>query len=137
LLKRLWLTEGGYRKKFKSSKLGVDETSEQFIERCYLQKWTVKKAENNPEPSETDNELNDDTSRQSFITTETNTTEITSAAVQTRSVSIIEEKQNYSKSKDQESWKASREMEKYRRLTEEELATVQMRNDDTITEYSN
>jgi len=97
----------------------------------------VKKAENNPEPSETDNELNDDTSRQSFITTETNTTEITSAAVQTRSVSIIEEKQNYSKSKDQESWKASREMEKYRRLTEEELATVQMRNDDTITEYSN
>ena len=41
LLKRFRLTEGGYRKKFKVSKLEVGETSEQFVERLnrYLIKW--------------------------------------------------------------------------------------------------
>jgi len=41
LLKRFRLTEGGYRKKFKMSKLEVGETPEQFVERLnrYLVKW--------------------------------------------------------------------------------------------------
>ena len=41
LLKRFRLTEGGYRKKFKSSKLELGETPDQFIERLrrYLIKW--------------------------------------------------------------------------------------------------
>ena len=41
LLKRFRLTEGGYRKKFKISKLEVGETPEQFVERLnrYLVKW--------------------------------------------------------------------------------------------------
>ena len=41
LLKRFRLTEGGYRKKFKTSKLELGETPEQFVERLrrYLIKW--------------------------------------------------------------------------------------------------
>ena len=41
LLKRFRLTEGGYRKKFKMSKLEVGETPEQFVERLnrYIVKW--------------------------------------------------------------------------------------------------
>jgi len=41
LLKLFRLTEGGYRKKFKMSKLEVGETPEQFVERLnrYLVKW--------------------------------------------------------------------------------------------------
>ena len=41
LLKRFRLTKGGYRKKFKMSKLEVGETPEQFVERLdrYLVKW--------------------------------------------------------------------------------------------------
>jgi len=41
LLQRFRLTEGGYRKKFKMSKLEVGETPEQFVERLnrYLVKW--------------------------------------------------------------------------------------------------
>ena len=41
LLKRFRLTEGGYREKFKMSKLEVGETPEQFVERLnrYLIKW--------------------------------------------------------------------------------------------------
>jgi len=41
LLKRFRLTEGGYRKKFKMSKLEVGETPEQFVERLnrYFVKW--------------------------------------------------------------------------------------------------
>ena len=33
LLKRFRLTEGGYRKKFKTSKLELGDTPEQFLER--------------------------------------------------------------------------------------------------------
>jgi len=41
LLKRFRLTEGGYRRKFKTSKLEMGETPEQFVERLrrYLIKW--------------------------------------------------------------------------------------------------
>jgi len=41
LLKRFRLTEGGYRKKFRMSKLEVGEIPEQFLERLnrYLVKW--------------------------------------------------------------------------------------------------
>jgi len=41
LLKRFHLTEGGYRKKFKMSKLEVGESPEQFVERLnrYIVKW--------------------------------------------------------------------------------------------------
>ena len=41
LLKRFRLTEGGYREKFKNSKLEQGETPDQFIERLrrYLIKW--------------------------------------------------------------------------------------------------
>ena len=41
LLKRFRLTEGGYRRKFKTSKLELGETPEQFVERLrrYLVKW--------------------------------------------------------------------------------------------------
>jgi len=41
LLKRFRLTDGGYRKHFKQSKIENGETPEQFIERLrrYLQKW--------------------------------------------------------------------------------------------------
>ena len=41
LLKRFRLTEGGYRKRFKQSKIDNGETPEQFIDRLrrYLQKW--------------------------------------------------------------------------------------------------
>ena len=43
LLKRFRLTEGGYRKKFKMSKLEPGESPEQFVERLrrYLEKWRV------------------------------------------------------------------------------------------------
>ena len=42
-LKRFRLTEGGYRKKFKMSKLEPGESPEQFVERLrrYLEKWRV------------------------------------------------------------------------------------------------
>ena len=41
LLKRFRLTEGGYRKKFKSVRIEVGETAEQFVDRLkkYLTKW--------------------------------------------------------------------------------------------------
>ena len=41
LLKRFNLTEGGYRKKFKNSKMEIGETPQQFVERLrrYLDKW--------------------------------------------------------------------------------------------------
>jgi hypothetical protein len=41
LLKRFQLTEGGYRKKFKESRMEVGETPTQFIERLrrYIQQW--------------------------------------------------------------------------------------------------
>jgi len=41
LLKQFRLTEGGYRKKFKLSKLEVGETPDQFVYRLkrYLDKW--------------------------------------------------------------------------------------------------
>ena len=41
LLMRFRLTEGGYRKRFKSVKIEVDETAEQFVDRLkkYLTKW--------------------------------------------------------------------------------------------------
>ena len=41
LLKRFRLTEGGYRKRFKQSKIESGKTPEQFIDRLwrYLQKW--------------------------------------------------------------------------------------------------
>jgi len=41
LLMRFRLTEGGYRKRFKQSKIENGETPEQFIDRLrrYLQKW--------------------------------------------------------------------------------------------------
>ena len=43
LLKHFRLTEGGYRKKFKMSKLEPGESPEQFVERLrhYLEKWRV------------------------------------------------------------------------------------------------
>jgi len=43
LLKRFRLTEGGYRKKFKMSKLEPGKSPEQFVEqlRRYLEKWRV------------------------------------------------------------------------------------------------
>jgi len=41
LLKRFLLTEGGYQKKFKNSRIEPEETPEQFLQRSrrYLQKW--------------------------------------------------------------------------------------------------
>jgi len=41
LLKRFRLTEGGYRKRFKSVRIEVGETAEQFVDRLkkYLTKW--------------------------------------------------------------------------------------------------
>ena len=41
LLKRFRLTEGGYRKRFKSLRIEVGETAEQFVDRLkkYLTKW--------------------------------------------------------------------------------------------------
>jgi len=41
LLKRFCLTEGGYRKRFKTGKLEPGNTLAQFAERlkCYLEKW--------------------------------------------------------------------------------------------------
>jgi len=41
LLKRFRLTEGGYRKRFRSVKIEVGETAEQFVNRLkkYLTKW--------------------------------------------------------------------------------------------------
>jgi len=43
LLKRFRLTEGGYRKRFKQSRLEPGETPNQFIDRLrmYLDKWQV------------------------------------------------------------------------------------------------
>ena len=43
LLKRFRLTEGGYRKRFKTGKLEPGETPAQFAERLkrYLEKWPV------------------------------------------------------------------------------------------------
>jgi len=40
-LKRFRLTEGGYRKRFKSVRIEVGETAEQFVDRLkkYLTKW--------------------------------------------------------------------------------------------------
>jgi len=41
LLKRFRLTEGGYRKRFKSVRIEAGETAEQFVDRLkkYLTKW--------------------------------------------------------------------------------------------------